>query len=297
MGKCLVTKLNGVVMDDSIPRIGFLAIRPKENRMTLNVCFTEDASITTFGDAHFTNKAFTSNEGTTKNLTGYQSYAWGTTLYVQIEKEGGIMVPLYSLCTFNSNDAILDYDRFVYASKAKGLMNIYSTSNFDFASCVDGAHIDTLFVVNTKKQDISCIDKVVRIQNRLDIKNSSLYGNVSVFSKFTQKFVELDLPNTVKGELSQINSCLIAYSEEKGEYVSCSWKQTRPSTYVICGMSMVDLGNDVDKMLQDQATCVDNGQSQSWFKKIACKGNRTSASDAAVQTLQSKGYTVSITPA
>ena len=296
MGKCLVTKLNGVVMNDSIPRIGFLAIRPKENRMALNVCFTEDVSITTFGDAHFTNEAFTSNEGTTKNLQGYQSYAWGTTIYVQIEKEGGIMVPLYSLCTFHSDDAILDFDRFVYASKIKGHMDILSTSNFDFASCVDGANIDTLFVGNTKKQDISCIDKVVSIQARLGIEKSSLYGDVSVFSKF-EKFVELDLPNTVKGELSQINTCLIAYSEKKGEYVSCSWKQTRPSTHVICGMNMVDLGNDVDKMLQDQATCVDNGQSQSWFKTIACKGNRTSASDAAVQTLQSKGYTVSITPA
>lgn len=297
MGKCLVTKLNGVVMDDSIPRIGFLAIRPKENRMTLNVCFTEDASITTFGDAHFTNEAFTSNEGTTKNLTGYQSYAWGTTLYVQIEKEGGIMVPLYSLCSFNSNDAILDVDRLVYASKVKGFMNIDSTSNFDFARCVDGANIDNLYVINTKKQDISCIDKVIRIQTRLNIHESSLYGDVSVFSKFTQKIVELDLPNTVKGELSQINSCMISYSEEKGEYVSCSWKQTRPSAHVICAMAMVDLGNDVDKMLQDQAKCVDNGQSQSWFKAIKCKGNRTSASDAAVQTLQSKGYTVSITPA
>ena len=35
----------------------------------------------------------------------------------------------------------------------------------------------------------------------------------------------------------------------------------------------------------------------SWYKTISLIGNRTSASDAAVQTLQSKGYTVSITPA
>lgn len=296
MEKCLVTKLNGIVRDDSIPRIGFLAIRPQKNRMTLNVCFTDDASITTFGDAHFTNEAFTSNEGTTKNLKGYQSYSWGTALYVKIEKEGGIMVPLYSLCTFFSNDAILDFDRFVYASKVKGIVSISTTSKFDFANCVDGATIDSLTVRNTKKQDISCIDKVIRLNNQLSIGDSSLYGDISIFSKF-EKFVGLYLPNTVKGELSQINTCRITYSEEKGEYVSCSWKQTRPSTHVICSMAMVDLGTDVDKMLQDQATCVDNGQSEGWFKIIACKGNRTSASDAAVQTLQSKGYTVSITPA
>ena len=39
------------------------------------------------------------------------------------------------------------------------------------------------------------------------------------------------------------------------------------------------------------------GGSQTWYKTISLIGTRTSASDAAVQTLQSKGYTVSITPA
>ena len=37
------------------------------------------------------------------------------------------------------------------------------------------------------------------------------------------------------------------------------------------------------------------GGSQVFFKTIGLIGTRTSASDAAVQTLQSKGYTVSIT--
>ena len=52
-------------------------------------------------------------------------------------------------------------------------------------------------------------------------------------------------------------------------------------------------------MLQDQAACVTGIDSSSdiYLKTISATGTRTSASDAAVQTLQSKGYTVSITPA
>ena len=51
-------------------------------------------------------------------------------------------------------------------------------------------------------------------------------------------------------------------------------------------------------MLNDMATKTAKfiGE-QAWFKRIELIGTRTSASDAAVQTLQSKGYTVSIIPA
>ena len=59
------------------------------------------------------------------------------------------------------------------------------------------------------------------------------------------------------------------------------------------------MNEDVDKMLVNQAKCQVgfNSNSPSWYKTIQIIGARTSASDAAVQTLQSKGYTVSITPA
>lgn len=56
---------------------------------------------------------------------------------------------------------------------------------------------------------------------------------------------------------------------------------------------------DVDAMLQGQAQCTTNITIASayWLKTITATGTRTSASDEAVATLQSKGYTVSITPA
>ena len=73
----------------------------------------------------------------------------------------------------------------------------------------------------------------------------------------------------------------------------------RPSTSKIIGILGSPKLSNIDKMLQDQAQCVTGITSSTpeYMKTITATGTRTSASDAAVQTLQSKGYTVSITPA
>ena len=83
-----------------------------------------------------------------------------------------------------------------------------------------------------------------------------------------------------------------------GKNASISWS-SRPSTSKIIGILGLPTLSNIDKMLQDQAQCVTGITSSTpeYMKSITATGTRTSASDAAVQTLQSKGYTVSITPA
>lgn len=72
-----------------------------------------------------------------------------------------------------------------------------------------------------------------------------------------------------------------------------NWKSERDNNYNIISLQDVHLGSDVDAMLINQSKCVVNVNTA---KTISVFGNKTSASDAAVQALQSKGYTVSITP-
>ena len=72
-----------------------------------------------------------------------------------------------------------------------------------------------------------------------------------------------------------------------------SWKNTRPSSTPILTMvfGVVKLGNDIDAMLINQADCqipdVPSDQ-----KVISVTGTRTSASDAAVETLKGKGIAI-----
>ena len=83
-----------------------------------------------------------------------------------------------------------------------------------------------------------------------------------------------------------------------GNSATIEWT-VRPSTSKIIGILGSPKLSNIDKMLQDQAQCVTGITSSTpeYVKTITATGTRTSASDAAVQTLQSKGYTVSITPA
>ena len=83
-----------------------------------------------------------------------------------------------------------------------------------------------------------------------------------------------------------------------GKYATIEWTARPSSSKIISIFGSPKLSN-IDKMLKDQAQCVTGITSSTpeYMKSITATGTRTSASDAAVQTLQSKGYTVSITPA
>lgn len=294
MGKCLVTKLQGVIDDDSLPKIGELVILPQEGKIDVSLGFTEDTTIRTFGDAYFTDENYVQNLGTTKKLTAYNNSNWGDHIYVKAVNNGGLKVPIYKLRIFVNTKGIGDYNRFAFASPEKARFIFNSEDNFDFAIFSKESSFGYIKLTRTKKQDISCINSVNKISDTLDLSNSSMYGDISVLKKFS-KFNAFFPPATVKGEVSQINVCQLGF--DSASFVPCTWKQTRPTTHQIMAIQYADLGTDIDKMLNDESACVANTQSQSWFKKIICKGTRTSASDAAVQTLQQKGYTVSITPA
>ena len=74
---------------------------------------------------------------------------------------------------------------------------------------------------------------------------------------------------------------------------------TRPSSAKIIAIEGNASLTNIDKMLQDQAQCQIGFTSSDGvvYKTISVAGNRTSASDDAVATLQRKGYTISIAKA
>ena len=130
------------------------------------------------------------------------------------------------------------------------------------------------------------------------LNSSEISGDIEAFNGML-KAIHLSIANgTFTGDLSKIpdNCYFISFARNKNTVLS--WTN-RPSTAYILAIEGNAKITDVDKMLQDQAQCQVGITESSpiWYKTIECAGNRTSASDAAVATLQSKGYTVSITPA
>ena len=100
------------------------------------------------------------------------------------------------------------------------------------------------------------------------------------------------------GDLATIpsNCIFISFINDKGSVFTWS---TRPSTAKIIAIEGSASLTNIDKMLQDQAQCQVGFSSsdQAWYKTISVAGNRTSASDDAVEALQQKGYTISIAKA
>ena len=120
-------------------------------------------------------------------------------------------------------------------------------------------------------------------------------GELSTLSKCTNIYLRY---SKLTGNLAAVPALcrFISFLNDKGSVFT--WG-TRPSTAKILAIEGSARLSDIDKMLQNQAQCQVGFSSSDpvWYKTISVVGNRTSASDDAIQTLQSKGYTVTITPA
>ena len=146
--------------------------------------------------------------------------------------------------------------------------------------------------------DISALSGLTGLTTLL-MRASDVSGDLGSLSRMT-KLSALNIRDTnISGDISAINSSILFLSFDKMTGIF-TWKNTRSSSLPVIAMEgYPNLGTDVDAMLTNQANCAVGFSSSSpdYYKVITATGTRSSASDAAVQTLQSKGYTVSITPA
>lgn len=127
-----------------------------------------------------------------------------------------------------------------------------------------------------------------------DLSNTKITGNTSSFNSLSKLeklwLAGIDLTGNDVATLPDSLKYLQSNS-------NLSWS-TRRSSAKIIGIEGNPRFTTVDKMLQDQAQCQIgyNPDDAPYIKLISVVGTRTSASDTAVQTLQSKGYTVTVTP-
>lgn len=299
MAQCLVTKLKGKVNDSSLLKLGEMRlsinkdITPKGVTRSLLVSFKESTVIEAL-DGYFTDSGLSNNLGKTSNYLADEQKSFTVS-----NEDCTISLNKYLLKSISRNDYVdkmqlnLDIADFKYSS--------LTVINLPNAVKVSG--------------DISALSNLTGL-TQVDLSNSQVSGDIAALGKLS-KVTWINLPNTQVGgdiaalknmkELHEINfngaqqvSGDIAVLPENilRVYLSKSnnvtWS-TRPSSYSIFNLEGANLGDSVDKMLINMANCTKKTTASN--NKISVFGTRTSASDAAVQTLQSKGYTVSITPA
>lgn len=302
MGKCLVTKLNGIVNNNNIQKLGELRFQllpvssPTADTEGITLKFSKNTSVAISGNAYFTDSALSANNGKTVDFTENK----GQLIYVSNNDGYLSILDKYAIMTLqvSYSKAMLDLDLLKFTNKLENLVckasgNISILGNFKNISTVRISG-DELY------GDIKSLKDAANLEI-IEIASLNITGNISALSKLN-KCKRIMLKGAVlTGDLSDLPTNCKFFEAIDANYTHVnhlSWSKERPSTSNIVALNEVWLGNDVDKMLINQAKCNVGfiSSDQSWFKAIKVHGTRTSASDEAVRTLQAKGYTISVNP-
>ena len=98
----------------------------------------------------------------------------------------------------------------------------------------------------------------------------------------------------IQGDISLLSAKLIRLINDGGNS-NCSWGNSRPSSSNVFAITGINIDN-IDGMLNDFNNCVvpSKPSSEITYSIISVYGSRTSASDTAVSSLKSKGYTIKV---
>lgn len=377
MNKTLITKLNGVVNNDNILKLGEMIIRiakvanPTDATQGFSITVNKPVTAKIIGDGYFTNKSLSANLGNTMNLNTGSNGIWVSNDDVKIS-----IIEKYSITEFTSGypgqsssvygeNIGLDLSSFKYSTFLTGLdihdsqvsgniedlknltamnyLGLYNTKVIgDIKDLENLTALSFLGLYNTQVSgDIGYLKNLASLRT-LSLSNTQVSGDTKDLKDLTT-LTSLALPNTqitgdigylknlialtslsifnIKipltgdiGDLSTLTKCediTLQYSKLTGDLAtlpaSCqfisfkndmgssfTWGTRASSSKIVAIEGNASLAN-IDKMLQDQAQCQVGSYSSN--RVISVVGTRTSASNAAVQTLQNKGYTVSVTPA
>ena len=178
------------------------------------------------------------------------------------------------------------------------MLNLSSTNvTGDIASLKNFTALDGLYLYNTQVSgDIANLKNLTAL-TVLDLPSTNVTGDIAQLESCSN-IGYLRVPNSVVGDLAKVPAKCYFLSLKGDSTTQYTWT-SRPSTSNIFGVEGPVRVTNIDKMLQDLAQCqaAIPASGENWFKTLSLIGTRTSASDAAVQTLQTKGYTVIVTPA
>ena len=147
--------------------------------------------------------------------------------------------------------------------------------------------------------DISAFKNLMNLST-LEISNTNVSGDIGSLRNLPLSEIRVANVGNLTGDFAKLPAkCYyIALGDDASKTV-LNWTNRDTSEYITAWSGKAKVTN-VDDMLIGMVNCTAHPNLSSfelWKKSISIVGTRTSASDAAVQTLQSKGYTVSITPA
>lgn len=307
MGQCLITKLKGVVDNNSLPKLGELIVNvdnADEVTLELSVPYSS-INYRTFGNVTMkkvndttysisgTGKLFLSGTGNEKLITWRAPSLSFPNLSCEFTKD------IIALNISNKGE-----DTPILKCKSKAILsNTNIVGKFSSIPNVMELDFNACTFNNSESLDLSKLANSINLSNliKFSCTGSKITGDISVLG--ANNATNIANPMFLWGNQDKIGTwgdaskllknggTVMLTKSEKGY----TWSN-RPSDYKILSI----FGNfkndgDIDKMLINQAQL--NAGATYTYKAISVEGTRTSASDSAIATLQEKGFTVSVAPA
>lgn len=355
MTKCLVTKLKGVVSNESLNRIGEFRFRvskvqnPTATTAGKSISVVADITFTIVGDGYFTDATLTKNLGKVKVISPSDGlinvfFSNGDYEVVVSNKYNGLEKFQTFALGYSNYGANIEFDLedFKYSKSLlflsvvgsqaigdlKELSGVTTLTQISLNGCanITGnsksiSKLKQLTVLELPSQVTGNLSDISDMKQMSDItlEGSNITGDLSSITDFTE-LKSLSIRNgNITGDIASLRNtkvgmCLIdngVYTGDLARFPSTqgavlyalneaskfTWSSRSASDYIFAIRTTGTIDN-LDGMLQDLSKCqVGYSGNEQWKKNITIKGTRTSASDAAVQALQQKGYSVSITPA
>lgn len=326
MSRCLITTLKGTVADNDLLKIGEVKIKvssvdnPSDKTQGITVKFNKKVTLSIVGNGYFTDKSLEKNKGKTLDVVANVN----TFVYFS-NGDYCISIPdKYSITTLSlfaeesGSDATiqnkaLNIDNLEYSSDLEILRVSAENINGDFGSLKNLAKLTSVNMSNVDVYgDISAVKNMSSLAS-INMENTNVSGNIEAMTglgKLTrfdvsglngnlQAIQNSSLLNliikrgTFYGDIAKLPATLIVLSLQYDNGSTLTWSD-RPSTSNMFSIEGSPSIQNIDKMLQDMAACKVPTNGTPEVKIISATGTRTSASDDAVQTIKSRGYTVSI---
>ena len=315
--KCLITKLNGVVNSNSFLKIGELRmqVEKKSDNLSFIINCSKETIIKIIGNGYFDNNPQI-KEKTLKASSSNNIIISKGTYTISISDKYHIKT-LQVISSGQGDNVILDLADLKYSKEIKDLgnntlglygdlsnltgisLNNFSINNSSVTGNFDGIDLSKLINIQTHNTDTAInLQLLSGNVNLTTFSVNNAYGNIASL-KDANNMRQIKFSHSkLTGDLALLSSncAFVSLLEDKGSTFTWSNRPTSANILALEGGVKVD---NVDKVLNNLMNCQVGYTSSdpNYYKVISLKGTRTSESDAAVQALQSKGYTVSITPA
>lgn len=272
MGKCLVTKLNSVVDNNELLGIGEVSIG-----LTEDMVYTQSNALTIL---------YSNEYGYIRLKEGNLSFTHqGNAVTLPLTLDKGYT---YNF-KFTGNGNIVLKNKYALQKLYLEYCGAIDLSALKYSKNME--YLRTSSKAYGSISDVLAMTKLKELVLNLD----NITGDIHEITNLPEiAYISLRNSNSISLDISKLSGSCSYFSASSG-LNKCSWKTERATDSYVMILKDINLGNDVDAMLINQAKC----EKTSTYNgtAISVVGTRTSASDAAVATLQQKGYTVSITPA